>query len=332
MKILILGGSHFVGFHIAAVAIANGHAVTLFNRGKATAHRFPEVEYLVGDRDGGLDSLKGKSWDLVIDVSGYLPRLVRDSAIFLRENVGRYLFISTSSVYDEKCMTENGDESAELAVLQDLATETISDLTYGGLKALCEKNVTDLYGSRALIFRLGLVAGPKEKFSERLYWARRVALGGEILVPMVNNDLFKFIDVRDIAEFVQVASEKGLSGTYNVGGQADMTLLGWLQACQIASGSDARFTGVTDHDFLAESRLYADIPFSEKQKILSVCSDKAIQCGLSHRSLQTTALDIFNWDSTQPVDKRALVGLSLQREAELLKQWHKREAVGTCTT
>ena len=328
MKILILGGSHFVGFHIAAVAIANGHAVTLFNRGKASAHRFPEAEYLVGDRDGGLDSLKGKSWDLVIDVSGYLPRLVRDSARFLRENVGRYLFISTSSVYDEKKILKNGDENSKLMVLGDEATEVISDATYGGLKALCEKNVTELYGSRALIFRLGLVAGPKEKFSERLYWTRRVALGGEVLVPMVNNELFKFIDVRDIADFVQVASEKGLSGTYNVAGQSDMTLLDWLQACQIASGSDARFTGVNDQDFLEKSQLYADIPFSEKQKILSICSEKAIKCGLSHRSLQRTALDIFNWDNTQPADKRELTGLSLQREAELLKQWHSREKIG----
>lgn len=325
MKILILGGSHFVGFHIAAAAIAKGHSVTLFNRGRADAHQFPEVEYLTGDRDGRLDSLKGKTWDVVIDVSGYLPRLVRDSAIFLRENVGRYLFISTSSVYDEKQMLKNGDESSELMVLGDETTEAINDATYGGLKALCEKNIIELYGSRGLIFRLGLVAGPQEKFPERLYWTRRVALGGEILVPIVNNDYFKFIDVRDIADFAQTAIEMGLSGTYNVAGQSAMTLMSWLQACQMVSGSDCRFTSVDNHEFLEKSHLYTDIPFSAREKTLSTCSDKAILSGLRYRELAQTAADILSWDKTQPVEKQGLISLPLEREAKLLKEWHERE-------
>ena len=319
MRILILGGSSFVGLHIATAAIAAGCQVTLFNRGKTNPLLLPGAEHLIGDRDGDLHALKEKQWDVVIDVCGYLPRLVRDSAQLLRENVSRYIFISSCSVYDVSITPTNADEGAPVLSLDDQANETITDKSYGGLKALCEREVTQLFGDRALILRLGLVSGPQEKFAERLYWIRRVALGGDVLVPMENDEYFNFIDVRDVAAFSLLAAKHSLSGVYNLAGQSAMTLRSWLQACRYAAGSSASFVYVDDHDFLDQSGVYDCIPFSVCTEFLRFCSDKALKAGLQYRGMEETAFDMLAWNNSLAPEERELMGLSLARELQLLE-------------
>ena len=324
MNILILGGSHFVGFHIASAILAAGHSVSLFNRGRSNAKTLPGAEQLIGDRDGDLTALENRCWDIAIDVSGYLPRLVNDSVTVLRGQVKQYIFISTASVYDEQKVTPNIKENGPLETLTDNSTETIDDNTYGGLKVLCEQAVIKGFKNKSLVLRLGLMAGPHEKFPERLYWIRRVSLGGGILVPTVYDRYFNFIDVRDVADFILTAINESLSGIYNVGGSAQMTLQCWLAACQQACQSNTDFIAIDNDAFLREHDVYQGIAFSDRHKVLDTCNDKAIKAGLRYRPLVETASDILAWDKAQSPRQRQWAGLSKEKEEKLLLEWaHK---------
>ena len=313
-----------MGLHIATAAIAAGYQVTLFNRGKTNPNLLPDAEHLVGNRDGNLQALKDRQWDVVIDVCGYLPRLVKASALLLKEQVSRYIFISTCSVYDEQITSTNANEGAPVVRLDDEKTETINDETYGGLKALCEKQVSDIYNSRSLVLRLGLVTGPNEKFVKRLHWIRRVALGGEILVPLANDKFFNFIDVRDVADFALLAVKKKLNGIYNLSGQKAMNLRSWLNACQAATQTAPTFVYINDHEFLKQSGVYDGIPFSARTEFLRCCSDKALRQGLKYRKMERTAADILAWNNTLILAEHGVLGLSLEREAELLAAYRER--------
>ncbi len=180
MKLLILGGTVFLGRHLVESALARHHQVTLFNRGQHNQDLFPQVEKLRGDRDGGLETLHGQTWDAVIDTCGYIPRLVNASARFLAEAVERYIFISTLSVYAEPPFA-GMDETAPLAILRDETTEQITGETYGPLKALCDKAVEDVFHGRALIIRPGLIVGPYDPSDRFTYWPSRVGHAGEVL-------------------------------------------------------------------------------------------------------------------------------------------------------
>jgi 2'-hydroxyisoflavone reductase len=338
MNLLILGGTVFLGRYLVEAALAHDHAVTLFNRGQHNSELFPDVEKLRGDRDGGLEVLRGRRWDAVIDTSGYLPRVVRASAELLADAVEHYTFISSISVYPH-FRSVGMDESAPVATLDDPTIEEITGESYGPLKALCEQAVEQALPGRTLNVRPGLIVGPHDYSDRFTYWVRRVAQGGELLAPAHPNWHTQIIDVRDLAEWTLGMAERQQIGVYNATGpDYDLTIGQLLDTCHAVSGSDARFTWVSEA-FLAENEVtpWSELPLwipqsdPDMQGFSDVSCAKAIAAGLSFRDLATTARDTLAWDATR-VDRaepaaRALqprAGLAPEREAELLRAWHNR--------
>lgn len=331
MKLLVIGGTRFLGRAIVNHALAAGHEVTLFNRGQSNPDLYSgQVETLVGDRDGGLGVLDGRSWDAVIDTCGYIPRLVRDSASKLKDAVGHYTFISTLSVYSDA--TQSGqDESGTLGTIDDETVEEVNGETYGPLKVLCERAATEVMGAeRALHVRAGLIVGPHDLSDRFTYWPARVARGGEVLAPDSPERGVQFVDVRDLAAWTVRATKARLAGPYNATGLNDRLTLGQLlQTCREVSGSDAQFTWVSE-SFLLENEVgaYVEMPLwvpAEYASFETFNCQKAIDAGLQFRPLADTVRDTLTWQATRPPNYQWRGGLTPQREAELLQKWHARE-------
>ncbi len=223
MRLLVLGGTKFLGRHVVALAREQGHEVTLFTRGKTNPGLFPEAEHLPGDRDGDLAALAGREWDAVVDTSGYVPRVVRQSAELLRDAVGRYVFISSVSVYADQ--SRGPDEASATAQLEDPASEDV-EADYGALKAACERVLDEVQASRAAHVRAGLIVGPHDPTERFTYWARRLAEGGDVLAPGKADAPVQFIDARDLAGFVLRLAAGDLSGPVNATGPAERLTMG----------------------------------------------------------------------------------------------------------
>ena len=328
MKLLILGGTRFLGRALVEAALAAGHDLTLFNRGQSNPELFPEVEQLRGNRDGNLEALQGRRWDAVIDTCGYVPRLVRASAELLAGAVDHYTFISTLSVYSDPTIV-GMDESAPVGRLEDETTEEITGETYGPLKVLCEQAATEAMDGRALIVRSGLIVGPHDPTDRFTYWPYRVARGGEVLAPGQPDDPVQIIDVRDIAEWTLRATEARLAGPYNVTGpDYRLTLGDVLRTCCQVSASDADFTWVSDA-FLLEHEVaaYTEMPLwvpAEYPGFDRFDVSKALRNGLAFRPLEQTVRDTLEWQATRPAGHEWRGGLTSEREAELLRIWHGR--------
>lgn len=333
MRILVLGGTVFLGRHLTAAALARGHEVTLFNRGQSHPELYPEVEQLHGDRDGGLGSLAGRRWDAVIDTSGYLPRVVRESAAQLADSVGSYTFISSKSVYAD--MSRPGvDETAPVATLPEGASlEEMTGETYGPLKALCEREVEAALPGRALIIRPGLIVGPYDPTDRFTYWPHRMAIGGEALAPEPRDKLVQFIDARDLAEWIVRMVERGATGVYNANGRPGaLTMTALLDACVRAADSQTTLTWVAE-PFLLEQGVGAwiDLPLwiptseTEMAGFLEGSVTRALAAGLTLRPLDETIGDTLAWDATRPQDAPRKAGLTAEREVELLAAWHSHD-------
>lgn len=331
MKLLILGGTVFVGRHLVEAALASGHDVTLFNRGQHNADLFPQAEKLRGDRDGGLDALDGRQWDAVIDTCGYVPRLVRASAERLTGSIERYIFISTISVYGG--MSEpNQDETAPLGTLEDTATEEVTGETYGPLKVLCEHAAEAALPGRVLTIRPGLIVGPEDKTDRFTYWPHRVAQGGEVLAPGSPEQRVQFIDVRDLAEWTIRMTEQRATGAYNaVSADPAWTMGRLLEDCRRASGSDANLVWA-DEPFLLDQGVapWSDLPLwvpqtttDEYRGFDSFSAAKAVAAGLTFRPLFQTVSDTLAWDRTRSADSPFRAGLSRDREKEILRAWRE---------
>ena len=326
LRILFLGGTGFIGPHMVRYAMYRGHDVTLFNRGRTAPELFPGVETLIGDRDGQLDSLRGGTWDAVIDNSGYVPRHVRDSAELLRDNVGRYLFTSTGSVYnfDQDELTED----AELLPIDDPTSEDV-DRYYGPLKVLCENAVTDTYGERGTVVRLHVVAGPGDPTDRFTYWPVRIDHGGEIIAPGNQSTPVQFIDVRDLAEFMVLCLERDIGGTYNAAGPAlDPTSMAeFLYGIRAITSTNLSFTWI-DEQFLVdqEARFQLWYPPTEGaiRGLSRVRSHKGVAAGLKFRPLAETAFDTLEWFKSLPEERRNGFELNLERDARLLEAWKAR--------
>jgi 2'-hydroxyisoflavone reductase len=257
MKILIIGGTVFLGRHLAQAALARGHEVTLFNRGQHNPELFPEVEKLRGNRDGEMDALKGRQWDAVIDTCGYFPRVVRQSAGLLADSVGHYTFISSISAYAN--FSQPGlDENSPLGRM-DLeeaeAADKITNENYGPLKVLCEQEVEKALPGRTLIIRPGLIVGPFDPSDRFTYWPVRVSKGGEMLVPGTPKLRLEIIDVRDLAEWNIRLIEENKTGAYNATGpDYPLTMQTLLDGCKADSQSDASPVYVTE-EFLKEQEI-----------------------------------------------------------------------------
>src|SRR6185503_2173656 len=236
MRILIIGGTRFLGRHLVEAALGRRHEVTLFNRGKSNPDLFPDLETILGDREHDVNKLQGRIWDAVIDVAGYLPRIVRLSAEVLEPNVRRYVFISTISVY-ENFRKAGIDEAYPVGKLEDETVEEITGETYGPLKVLCERAVHDIYGERALIIRPGLIVGPHDPTDRFTYWPVRVARGGDVLAPQKPEALTQIIDVRDLSDFIIKLIEDSTWGVYNATGpDYELTMGRLLEVSKQVSG------------------------------------------------------------------------------------------------
>lgn len=332
MHLLILGGTVFLGKHIAAAAIARGHRITLFNRGKHNAHLFPDAEKLQGDRTRleSLDILKGRKFDAVIDTCGYVPRIVRESAELLQDSVERYCFISSISVYKDFKKPDQ-DESAPVGILEDTAVEMVTGETYGPLKALCEDAVEKALPGRTLTIRPGLIVGPDDPTDRFAYWPHRIVEGGEVLAPGSPDSLTQFIDVRDLAEWNIRLLEQGKTDVYNATGpDYPLTFGEVLTVSREVSGSDAYLTWAEDSFLEAEkvqpwSELPLWIPESEDMAGFSrVNIKKAVKDGLTFRPLADTVRDTLAWDRERPQEDAWKNTLTWERERQLLERWQNR--------
>ncbi|HKA87702.1 MAG TPA: SDR family oxidoreductase [Haliangiales bacterium] len=332
MTIVILGGTGFLGPHIVDAAHAHGHTVTLFNRGKTHPGLFPDVEKLHGDRDGDLKALEGRKWDVCIDTSGYVPRIVTASASLLAPNVKRYLFISTVSVYSDFSKPAM-DESGPLETVPDPKSEDVPKY-YGALKVLCEKAAEAAMPGRVLTVRPGLIVGPGDPTDRFTYWPVRVARGGEVLAPGDGTDPVQFIDARDLAAWCVLALEHDVLGTYNaLGPERLLPMKEMLEACRTASGSDAKLVWV-DVKFLAEQKVspWSDMPAwvpatdADSKGFGSISAAKAIARGMRFRPVVDICRDTLAWWKTLPEERRAKLkaGITPDREKDVLLAWARR--------
>ena len=331
MHILFIGGTRFAGYFAAQHALARGHRVTLFNRGKSGAPLgvFPGVEQVTGDREtADIERLRGRVFDAVIDMAGYFPRSVRALAGLLSGHVGRYLFVSTISVYAQPIQLPF-DESHALEVLADPDVTEIGP-HYGGLKALCERAVTETFGAAAIIARPGLIVGPRDPTHRFDYWVERVARGGEVLAPDSPDARVQFIDARDLGEWLVRLVEReptgaGAADVYNAV-CAPLTLGAFLDACAAASGSDATFTWVPESWLLAQGvQPWADLPLwvgSADAAFTRAANQRAIAAGLTFRTLENTVRDTLAWvRANRDVFERRRGALSREREGRLLADY-----------
>jgi 2'-hydroxyisoflavone reductase len=324
LDILVLGGTVFLGRHLVDAALARGHRVTLFHRGRSNPGLFPEAETILGDRTEDLGALSGRRWDAVVDTSGYLPRVVRASAEALADAVDHYTFVSSISVYVDP-WRGSPDEDSPVATIEDETVEEVTGETYGPLKALSEQAVEAALPGRTLVVRPGLIVGPHDPSDRFTYWPRRVAKGGEVLSPGRPERLIQVIDARDLAGWMLDLVERSATGTFNATGPEEpVPMQRLLETCRSVAGSDARFTWVAE-DFLLEQGV---APWSELPLWIPDADDitpigRALAAGLRFRPLADTVRDTLAWDATRPADTTYRSGLGPAREAELLRAWHE---------
>jgi 2'-hydroxyisoflavone reductase len=336
LRILILGGTGFIGPHQVRYAVSRGHKVTVFNRGKTNPGLFPEVEHLEGDRNGKLDALKNREWDAVIDNPSTLPRWVRDAAQLLKNSAGQYLFISTMSVYPDR-VAPGADETADVIELEDPTTEKITGETYGGLKVLAEREAEKAFPGRATIVRPGLIVGPGDPTDRFTYWPVRVARGGEILAPGSPTDPLQFIDGRDLGEWTIRLLEQKAFGKFNaIGPLSKLTIgemLGGMRG--VMSGSHPiSFTWVPA-DFLEAQKVapWQDMPvwvppIGDYAGFGQASNRRAVESGLTFRSLADTTEATLKFVASRGAERNAKMraGLAADREVEVLAAWKKAQS------
>ena len=322
LRILILGGTNFIGPHQVRAAVERGHEVTLFNRGITNPDLFPELETLIGDREGDLGALAGREWDVVIDNPANIPRWVRLSAEALRGSVGKYVFVSSTGVY-VPYLTTDIHEDAPTDTIEDPETEVVDGRTFGALKALAEEEARKVFPDSHLVVRPTYIIGPGDPTDRYTYWPVRLAGGGEVLAPGNPEDPMQHVDVRDLGAFMIKAVEDGLAGTMNVVGPREpLTMGGLLERTRDAVGSDATLTWV-DAAFLQEQGHFAltywTEPAGDYLGMMQVNGDKAFAAGFEVRPLEQTARETLEWFNAQDAERRELrSGLTPEREAELL--------------
>jgi len=328
-RILILGGTGFLGPATVEAAKARGHELTLFNRGKTRPGLFPNIEALHGDRDPdkgeGLNSLRNRKWDTVIDNSGYFPRQVSASAKLLSGNVAHYIFISSISAYADNSI-ENQDERAKLATIADPTVEKVTEQTFGPLKALCEKAAADAFPGHATIVRPGYIVGPDDPSGRFTYWPVRIDRGGEVLAPGAPTDPVQIIDVRDLGAWLITLVEQGTTGTFNATGPKNR--LAWgdlLEGCRKATKSEHSLTWVPGDWVQREAADLFPIwaPFQGETRGFHLWSNaRAVKAGLKFRPYAETAADTLNWYKSQSAGGRTkLAGPEAAQEAQLLAKW-----------
>lgn len=348
MRILIIGGTVFVGRHITEAAIAAGHEVTVFHRGRSGADLFPGITHLTGDRDADLSVLTESGltesgltesgltggWDATIDVCAYFPRQVRTLAEALGGRGGRYLYISSTSAYKSP-VSSGFDEYAPLAELADPATEEITDETYGGLKVACERLAAELFGpDRTTVVRPTYVVGPHDYSYRFTWWVERIARGGHVLGPGPQGGPIQVIDARDLGSWIVSLAERAVAGPFHAVSPPPPFGFGDMLETIAAEVAPAgtKLTWV-DAEFLIEFGETAEtIPLwpggDSESDINTADPSRAYAAGLAPRPLSQTIAEVHAAELASPTPPRAGVGLTPEREAELLAAWHAIRAAG----
>lgn len=337
MKLLILGGTRFLGHHLVRATLARNHEITLFNRG---THPSPaDVETIHGDRHTDLAKLHGRRWDAVVDTSGMLPRAVKAAAETLSDSVGHYTFISTQNVYadvsipgvtESSPLTTLTSEQLDEAYAIDTSGEPSYGKLYGGLKALCEQAAKSVMPGRVLTIRPGLIVGPNDYTDRFTYWVVRVARGGEVLAPSRPDRFVQFIDVRDLADWTLSMIERNETGAYNAHGLPGRVTMGdVLDESKAVSGSDASFTWASEEFLLRENvAAWTDMPLWLPEEaaphlkgFMFISCEKAVAAGLTFRSLNDTIAATLAWYQ-KTRDDQLKAGLPSDREQSLLGKLH----------
>ncbi|MDB4915250.1 MAG: 2-hydroxyisoflavone reductase [Gemmatimonadetes bacterium] len=326
MNVLVLGGTGFIGPHLVRHARARGHQVTIFTRGRRDAELPDDIIRLQGDRNGHLESLVGKQWDVVVDDSAVNPDWVKQSTALLKGNVGQYLFTSSTGVlypYLKRGLDENGPAPLEAADPKDPSA------SYGVAKARCEREVMSAFGDRSVIVRPTYIVGPGDTSDRFPYWPQRLVKGGEVLAPGRRDDPAQFIDVRDLSEFMIKLLEDGKGGVYNAAGPKTPILFReFLSQAQAALNTKATFTWIDDYAFLSEHKIEESIPWAmlkgNDDGMMSIRNDKAVAAGLTFRPLATTVRDTLAWWQTVPEARRNAPKFEItpEKEAKALADWH----------
>lgn len=336
MRLLILGGTGFIGPHQVEYAVRRGHHVSVFNRGRTDADLPAGVEQLIGDRNDDLEALRGRKWDVVIDNPTTLPVWVRDAASLLAGHAEQYIFVSTISVYSDNSQP-GMDESGPLLEYTgaDPMAETMESFSrnlpqlYGPLKAVSEREAERWFPGRTTIVRPGLIAGPGDQTDRFTYWPVRMARGGDVLAPGAPTDPVQFIDARDLAEWMVRLAEERTIGTFNATGPVPpLTMGGMLEAMRSLANRpvDLRWASA---DFLAEhgvqpwSQMPTWVPSTgETAGFARIDVGRAVAAGLTFRPVAETARDTLQWFRTLPAERQANLraGISAGREADLLRE------------
>ena len=316
MRILVLGGTSFVGRAIVDDLLDRGHELTLFSRGKTGSDLFPDVERRIGDRDtGDYASLADGSWDAVVDVSAYVPRHVAQAGDALDGRAGRYLFISTGSVYD-RLQAGDGITEDSPRLPPERGTEEITGETYGPLKVACEDDVLSRYGEAATIVRPGVVAGPHDPTDRFTYWVRRAARGGRVALPGRPDQPVQVVDSGDLARLVRSLLEADQAGTYNaVGPPQPVTLASMVEACAASAGTQVEVVPVDPSAVAPGFPLV--LPDETWDGMFRRSRTRAEAAGLTSTPLEKTAADVLAWDRERGEPPLA-VELAPEREEELL--------------
>lgn len=337
LRILMLGGTRFIGLHMTALALERGHTLTFFNRGRTNTDRFPDIERIQGDRNGQIDGLKDREWDVVIDNSGYVPRHVTLTAELLAPRVKQYVFVSSISVYPD--FSAPRDESSPVGKLEDETIEKVDGETYGPLKALCEQAAERAMPGRVTVIRPGLIVGPDDNTDRFTWWPARAARGGEFLAPGSPKDAFQVIDVRDLAAFAINAAENHHTGTYNLVSNPNGFRFGELtDACitsanRLAKPTDKPRAVFVPAGFLEEHQV---APWSEMPAWLPAKGEEAAFAGTSNRAalakglkitpLKKTVHDTLAWHLKRPSEEQQNLkaGIAPDKEAAVIAAWKAR--------
>ncbi len=331
LRILVLGGTNFIGPHQVRYALSRGHEITLFNRGRTNAHLFPEVEKLVGDRNDDLSALRGRSWDVAIDNSATNPAWVERSANALKDSCERYVFVSTRSVYADTSRVPMSVAAPVWTHESAGVAPGAERLPYGLAKALAERRARAAFGEeRTLVFRPGLIIGPGDTTDRFTYWPVRIHEGGEVLSPGDGTDPVQIIDARDFGEWLVEMVEADESGTYNVvGPRTPRPMAELLYGIRAVTTAETTFTWV-DADFAVNAGLrpYGELPVWRPARdgyegFARFDLTPEVEKGLTFRSLADTAAATLEYHFSRPAERRAAfrAGMSREREREVLDLW-----------
>ena len=330
MRVLIVGGTVFLGRHVVESLLARGHEIVLFHRGTTGAELYPQCERILADRETGIERIGDRRFDAVVDTSGYVPHVVRASATYLASRASRYLFVSTINAY-ASTKTRVDEDAPEAALPDGADAGTFDPEHYGPLKVLCEREVRSAFGeSRALVVRPGLIVGAYDPTDRYTYWVDRIARGGDVVAPRDPSFPAQYIDARDLARWIVALLENERSGTFNAVPPANSFTLGaTLDAIALATESDARFVWMDEaflaaHDVAPWTELPLWIPQSaDMPYFFSIDSSRAIATGLHTSTPLETARATFAWLPARG-DRPWKAGLSAERERTLLDAWSAR--------